>query len=137
MKLILTIGLPRSGKSTWAKKQKYPIVNPDSIRLDIHGKPYIKRTEPMVWAVAKYMVEALFLAGHDNVIVDATNTTVKRREFWKEDLWELEYVYFNISKDECIVRAHHTGREDLILVIERMAEQMDITGLDLTNSIVD
>src|SRR5690554_6874569 len=31
--LICTVGLPRSGKTTWARKQSYPIVNPDSIRL--------------------------------------------------------------------------------------------------------
>lgn len=41
-KLILTIGLPRSGKSTWAKQQGCPVVNPDSIRLALHGKAYIQ-----------------------------------------------------------------------------------------------
>ncbi len=31
-RLILTVGLPRSGKTTWALEQGWPIVNPDSIR---------------------------------------------------------------------------------------------------------
>ena len=35
--LIVMVGLPRSGKTTWARKQGYPIVNPDSIRLAFHG----------------------------------------------------------------------------------------------------
>ena len=33
-KLIMTIGLPRSGKSTWARTQACPIVNQDSIKLE-------------------------------------------------------------------------------------------------------
>jgi len=35
--LILTVGLPRSGKSTWAAKKGFPIVSPDAIRLAMHG----------------------------------------------------------------------------------------------------
>jgi predicted kinase len=31
--LILTVGLPRSGKTTWAKQQGVPMVNRDAIRL--------------------------------------------------------------------------------------------------------
>ncbi|KKK82651.1 hypothetical protein LCGC14_2801230, partial [marine sediment metagenome] len=47
-KLILTVGLPRSGKSTWARKQGHPIVNPDSIRLALYGEPFIEEAEPMI-----------------------------------------------------------------------------------------
>ncbi|GAF94425.1 unnamed protein product, partial [marine sediment metagenome] len=63
-KLILTVGLPRSGKTTWARKQGIPMVNPDSIRLALHGKAFIEEAEPMIWTIAKYMVRALFIAGH-------------------------------------------------------------------------
>ena len=38
--IIVTVGLPRSGKTTWAREQGYPIVNPDSIRLSLHGKRF-------------------------------------------------------------------------------------------------
>ena len=69
--LILTVGLPRSGKSTWAKKQGYPIINPDSIRLALHGEHFIEDAEPMVWTIAMYMTKALFLAGHNKIIIDA------------------------------------------------------------------
>ena len=71
--LILTVGLPRSGKSTWAMQQGYPVVNPDSIRLALHGHRFREESEEHVWAIAKTMVNSLFIAGHDKVIVDATN----------------------------------------------------------------
>jgi predicted kinase len=104
--LILTVGLPRSGKSTWAKEQGHPIVNPDAIRLAMHGTAYNTKVEPLVWATAKYMVEALFLAGHDKVIVDATNSTRKRREFWKSDDWERSYMHFGAKGmlETCLAR---------------------------------
>ncbi len=130
--LILTVGLPRSGKSTWAKKQGIPIVNPDSIRLALHGKPFIPEAEAFVWAIAYLMVKALFIAGHEKVIVDATNNTQKRRDEWEKRFNDIkiEYKVFNTSKDECIKRAKETGREDIISVIERMANQMEPINQD-------
>ncbi len=128
--LILTIGLPRSGKSTWAKKQGIPIVNLDSIRLALHGKAYIQEAESMIWTIAKYMVKSLFIAGHDKVIVDATNTTSKRRKFWKSDEWTNSYYYIYCSEKICIERAIKTNRQDLIPVIERMADQLDISDIE-------
>jgi len=124
-KLILTVGLPRAGKSTWARKQGFPIVNPDSIRLALHGQPYIPSMEPYVWAIARTMVESLFLAGHDTVIVDATNITKKRRKAWKSDKWEVYLQPFTLQKEACIQQAIYDGREDLIPVIERMANELE------------
>jgi len=123
--LILTVGLPRSGKSTWATGRALPIVNPDSIRLALHGKAFIGLAEPFVWAIAKVMVRALFLAGHKTIILDATNATQKRRDEWKSSQWTREYRVFDTPKAECINRAIADNREDLVPVIERMAEQYE------------
>jgi len=123
--LIMTVGLPRSGKSTWARKQEHLIVNPDSIRLAIHGQAFIEDTEPIVWTITKYMVKALFLAGHNKVILDATNTTKEARDFWISDDWKCIYHLFLASKSECIERAIKDDKEYLIPVIERMSEEID------------
>ena len=119
--LILTVGLPRSGKTTWARERGAPIVNPDSIRLALHGQAYIQSAEKVVWMVAELMVKALFLAGHPTVIVDATNASKKRRDAWKGD-WETQFVVFEANKETCSLRAIEADREDLLPVIERMAE---------------
>ena len=123
--LLMTVGLPRSGKSTWAKKQGHPIVNPDSIRLSLHGQAYVSLAEPYVWAIAKTMVQALFLAGHETVILDATNTTAKRRDDWLGDNWRCIFKEFDVGRDECIHRAKVSGRQDLIPVIERMDDSIE------------
>jgi predicted kinase len=124
--LILTVGLPRSGKSTWAREQGLPVVNPDSIRLALHGEAYLERAEPMVWVIAKIMVTALFEAGHAEVILDATSVTQERRDFWKNNLWSIQYEIFDTSVEECIRRAKISEKLYLIPVIERMAAEMSM-----------
>jgi predicted kinase len=124
--LFLTVGLPRSGKSTWAKKIGYPIVNRDSIRLALHGQAYIKEAESMVTAIEDYMVKALFLAGHDKIIIDATHLQEKYIKRWKKDDRNIVGKIFDTPKDVCIERAIADGREDLIPIIERMDESKEI-----------
>lgn len=123
--LIATVGLPRSGKSTWARQQSVPIVSPDSVRLALHGKPFLQEAEPWVWVQVKTMIRALFIAGHYVVILDAANTTRKRRADWINPNWRLVFKVFTVAKQTCIDRANATARPDLILVIERMYGQWE------------
>lgn len=124
--LLMTVGLPRSGKSTWARQQGCPIVCPDAIRMALYGQPYIRTAEAIVWANAKLMVASLFEAGHDTVILDATNTMQKYREEWLDNRWNCRYVLFNTPRDLCIRRAERTEQHYLISVIERMADGFEV-----------
>jgi predicted kinase len=120
--LICAVGLPRSGKTTWARSQSYPIVNPDSIRLAIHGQRFVGRAEPFVWAVAKAMVRSLFLAGHQIVILDATGNTKARRDEWVSPDWATFYRVVDTPADVCVERARAERDEEIIPIIERMAK---------------
>ncbi len=119
--LILTVGLPRSGKSTWAMRQGLPVVNPDSIRFALYGQPFIASAEQFVWATAKLMVQSLFVAGHDAVILDATNTTLARREDWILPKVGRLFRVFDTCAEVCKDRARKNDQDYLIPVIERMA----------------
>jgi predicted kinase len=123
--LICTVGLPYSGKTTWARQQIHPIVNPDSIRLALHNQRYIEAAEPYVWAIAKTMVKSLFLAGHDTVILDATNITNKRREQWLSSQWETIFQVIYTPKEECISRATMQKDNAIIPIIEKMAGEFE------------
>jgi predicted kinase len=126
--LIVTVGLPRSGKSTWAKKMDVPIVCPDYIRLALHGRPYLEDAEPWVWAMTKTMVKALFMAGHYVVILDAANGTMKRRADWINPMWHRVFKIIPTDSATCIQRARATGRLDLIPIIDRMFEGWKMPG---------
>ena len=127
-KLILMVGLPRSGKTTWAKQQGFPIVNPDSIRLATHGQRFYGPAEALVWAFAYLMVDSLFRAGHETVIVDATNVSEKRRSEWGKRFPNAVVIHHIIetSPEECLARARAVEDDEIIPVIQRMAKEWDL-----------
>jgi hypothetical protein len=110
--------------------QSFPVVNPDSVRLAIHNTAFIPEAEKLVWALSYYMVRALFIAGHETVILDGTQISRKRREEWKSPHWVRKYKIFTEVPKTCIRRAKESGREDLIPVIERMAEEREEVAED-------
>jgi len=123
--LYMTVGLPRSGKTTYSQQTGFPIVNPDSIRFALHGQRFIGESEPMVWAIARYMVISLFGAGHDAVVLDATNTTVKRRDEWVDKRWRRIFVPIDTDKAVCISRAESLNDTYIIPIIEKMSDQFE------------
>lgn len=140
--LVLTVGLPRAGKTTWALQQDAPIVSPDAIRLAVHGHRFWAQGEQMVWAVAWTMARALFAAGHRKVIVDATHNTRKRRDFWSHPAGEafpgeacggyyrVGLVVFSTDAMTCMHRAYDCEQPELCEVIERMAAEHEPPGED-------
>ena len=120
----MTVGLPRSGKSTWAMEQDVPVVCPDAIRLALHGTAWSSSAEPIVWVIAKYMVRALFFAGHSVVILDATNHTIERRIEWVDYLWVCKYKVFETDMAECVSRAVSSDKDYLVPVISKMSNEI-------------
>lgn len=129
-RLVVMVGLPRSGKTTRARQMGYPIVNPDSIRLAMHGQRFAALAEPLVWAIAKIMVRGLFLAGHDMVTVDATNTTRKRRDEWKSRDWVRIFDVITTPAETCRERARAEGDTEILPVIDRMESEAQSIGPD-------
>lgn len=128
-KLIITVGLPRSGKSTWSqkfsKKTGAPIISEDAIRLAIHGVPFLQETEDFVKVFAIYMIKALFNAGHEIVIADDVHIFKRERENLNRETWQTYYKVFNTSKDECLTRAINSKKPYLIEVIKKMDAEFE------------
>ena len=128
--LIMMAGLPRSGKSTFRKSLVtqfgYPVVCPDEIRLLLHNTSFDADRESEVWKIVRVMVQELFNTGSSTVILDATNTTIKRRDEWKSDQWSRRIYYMDTPKNICIDRAKDSQTEYLIPVIERMSSSLEV-----------
>ncbi len=80
--VILTKGLPGSGKSTWAKqmlseyKGEYKRVNKDDLRAMLDDGAYSKNNEKFVLQTRDNLILAALTNGY-NVIVDDTNLATK------------------------------------------------------------
>jgi predicted kinase len=123
--LICTVGLPRAGKSTWARAQGHPIVCPDAIRVALHGQRFYPPAEPMVWAIAHIMVRALFDTGHNFVVLDACNVSLKRRDEWRSSAWETKFKVIETQPATCIERAVAESDHQIIDSINRMADNYE------------
>lgn len=130
-KLIITVGLPASGKSTYAKQ--YVLDNPDTVRVnrdDIRnmlGKYWMPRRETVVTIIEEQAIRGGLLHGF-NVVVDATNLNPKYRTNI-ERIAEvfgatIEYVDFTgVDIKLCIQRDQQRENPVGKMVIERMYNQ--------------
>lgn len=126
-KLAIMCGLPRSGKTTLAKDLKregWIRVCPNDLRRELHGQPFVKEAESVVWEVARTRAHALLQANH-MVLIDATILTKKSRSSWRKlakefgvslDIYLVETLF-----EVCLERNTGTGAvpED---VLHRMHE---------------
>lgn len=114
MKLIMTKGLPASGKSTWAKKQvvashgRTKRVNKDDLRAMIDDSIWSKQNEKNVLQVRDYIVKHYLSNGFD-VIVDDTNlapsheTTLRKIAEDTGAIFEIE-SFVDVPLATCILR---------------------------------
>ena len=134
-RLAILCGLPKSGKSTYArtlKEEGWVVVNPDTIRLALHGQQFVASAEGFVWATAELMARSLLMSEY-KVLIDATNTTKKRRAQWLRLAQEfgltLDAFVMDTSVEECHerneeIRKYGSGAVPAE-VIDRMSEQWE------------
>lgn len=123
----MTQGLPRSGKSTWARSQGWPIVSPDAIRLAKTGQRWWGPMEHEVWAAARTMVRALFWAGHQIVVLDSTSYNRLQRDRFcpsRDIQWRRFVKIIDTPVLECCRRAKETYPA-LVEIIEQMAKNWE------------
>lgn len=98
-KCYILSGAPLSGKSTWAKKQKLPILSCDRIRMDYSNGKYVfdPKIEKEVWEDFYYRVKNTYT---EDFIIDNTNCKLAYINKIKEVLpknFEVEVIKFEIS----------------------------------------
>jgi predicted kinase len=133
--LVLTVGLPRSGKSTWARLARsggpgITVVESDAVRKALGVFPFVPEREREVWKQVETTIATLFAARTPVVILDSTSTTKTRRRKWINPAWRLAYKFFPVSAEVCKMRASMDDRADLLPVITRMAAELEPPGFD-------
>lgn len=127
----VTVGVPASGKSTWARENAVDlnaaIVCRDDIRL-MQGLGH-GQDEELVTKVAQATMEGLILEGKDFIVAD-TNINKKFRnkliKFLHQHGCDVELILFSISLDEAILRDANREAKVGAAVIRRM--HADLSG---------
>lgn len=144
MKLIMTLGAPGAGKTTWSTAQcarsdeRFIRVNKDELRLELLGmrkgdhkaQPDLQEAETKVILPERdKRIKAALKAGF-NVIVDDTNLNPKHekrlRELARQFGAEFQVKRFDTDVEECIRRnaERPDGERVPEYVIRQMSEQM-------------
>ena len=121
------MGIPCSGKSTWAKK--FVLDNPDYVRVcrddlrKMRGKYWLPEQEDMITAMEDTCIVIAVHRGF-SVVVDATNLnpkTIERittlgnvRAGVNNSTLEIEYKMFDINLDEAISRDMGRPKEEQV-----------------------
>lgn len=110
----MMVGIPGSGKSTYAKELSqthgYEIVSTDMIRM-LHSD----WEESMIWPEV-YRLTAEYLKGGCDIIFDATNITPKVRNRFKDEVskhfnkFEVVAYYFDTSPKICAKRVEKRNK---------------------------
>jgi predicted kinase len=131
-RLLITRGLPASGKTTFARKLQPHVVrvNRDDLRRMLHGRRlFTQWAEGQVTHAQRAMVEALLRARAD-VIVDDTNLRTRTVREWAELAARLHasfevHDFTDVPLEECLRRNADRPEEDRVdeAAIRRMHER--------------
>lgn len=136
-KLIIMVGLPGSGKSTYTAKYEtqnhITIVSTDEIRRELYGNPETQGNGQEVFNEAYRRIEIALRAG-DTVIFDATNLKARNRRClcnrFRPLADSIVAEYMATPIEECIARDELRSRTVGYEVIQRMARSMTEPRLD-------
>lgn len=107
-RLILTVGLPGSGKSSWLARQGVNAISSDEIRRWIADDPTDQSIHRIVFRAVRYLVVQRLAIGRPLTYIDATNLTPwERRPYIRlgqlHDC-DVEALFFDVPLETCIER---------------------------------
>jgi predicted kinase len=126
--VVLAIGLPGSGKSSWFKRNNITPLSSDMVRLLLFDDPQEQRFQDLVFSNLRSMLKARLIARRPLNYVDATNLTPHERSSWiklaKDYGYEVQAVFFDVPLEVCLERNRRRDRVVDEDVMRRMAAKL-------------
>jgi predicted kinase len=126
--VVLAIGLPGSGKSSWFKRHNVVPLSSDMVRSLLFDDVREQRFQDLVFSNLRSMLKARLIARRPTNYVDATNLTPQERQHWiklaKDYQYEVHAVFFDVPLDVCIERHQRRDRVVPEDVMRRMAAKL-------------
>ena len=132
--VVLAVGLPGSGKSSWFKRHNISPLSSDLLRSLLFDDPAEQRFQDLVFSNLRSMLKARLIARRPTNYVDATNLTPQERQHWiklaKDFGYEVHAVFFDVPLEVCIERHHRRDRLVPEDVMRKMAEKLRAPTFD-------
>jgi predicted kinase len=127
-RVIVLVGLPGSGKSTWAERQGIPVLSSDAVRESLTGDARDQSANARVFQKLRESLSQRLRDGEPATIVDATSLTPADRKGWVQLAvslaGEAEAVFFDTPLDVC--KARNAARSRIVPedVMDRFAARL-------------
>jgi predicted kinase len=126
--VVLAIGLPGSGKSSWFKRHSVVPLSSDMVRSLLFDDVREQRFQDLVFSNLRSMLKARLIAKRPMNYVDATNLTPQERQHWiklaKDYQYEVHAIFFDVPLDVCLERHQRRDRVVPEDVMRRMAAKL-------------
>jgi predicted kinase len=114
LKIVLTVGLPGSGKSTYLANLGVNAISSDEVRRLLADDPAIQTIHRRVFAVVRYLIRQRLELGRPETYVDATNLTPQERRPYIRlaQLYgaDIEALFFDTPLEVCLERNRNRDR---------------------------
>jgi predicted kinase len=126
--VVLTIGLPGSGKTTWFKRRGVTPLSSDMLRSILFDDITEQRYQGLVFSTLRSLLRARLIAKMPWNYVDATNLSPHERRQWikmaKSFGYDVQAVFFDVPFEICMERNRKRERTVSDEVMQKMAERL-------------
>lgn len=126
--VVLAIGLPGSGKTTWFKRRGVTPLSSDLLRTLLFDDITEQRWQGLVFSTLRSLLRARLIAKMPWNYVDATNLSPHERRQWikmaKSFGYDVQAVFFDVPLEVCLDRNRRRERTVSEDVMRKMAERL-------------
>ncbi len=126
--VVLAIGLPGSGKTTWFKRRGVTPLSSDLLRTILFDDITEQRYQGLIFSTLRSLLRARLIAKMPWNYVDATNLSPHERRQWikmaKSFGYEVQAVFFDVPLEVCLERNRRRERTVADDVMQKMADRL-------------